>query len=126
MRLIPMLLVYVLVSTPGYSQQQIVTLELRQLVDEALRNNPEIQASLHQADAAHARVGQAGTLDDPELTYMREEMPGFRWNQSEMQKVELMQMIRFPSKLSKQNELAEIRAEHSHHEHYEKVHEVLA
>lgn len=126
MRFIPMLLVCVLVSTPGYSQQQIVTLELRQLVGEALRNNPEIQASLHQADAAHARVGQAGTLDDPALTYMREEMPGFRWNQSEMQRIELMQMIRFPSKLSKQNELAEIQAEHSHHEHYEKVLEVLA
>jgi len=77
-------------------------------------------------DAAHARVGQAGTLDDPELTYMREEMPGFRWNQSEMQKIELMQMFRFPSKLSKETEIAEINAEHSHHAHYEKELEVIA
>ncbi|MBM2842104.1 MAG: Outer rane efflux protein precursor [Bacteroidetes bacterium] len=117
-----------LVVTPliAYGQQQIVTLELRQLVGEALRNNPEIQASLHQADAAHARVGQAGTLDDPELTYMREEMPGFRWNQSEMQRIELMQTFRFPSKLSKETEIAEINAEHSHHNHYEKELEIIA
>ncbi len=105
-------------------QQQ--SLDLHRLIEEALKNNPEIQASLHQVDAAHARVGQAGTLDAPELTYMREEMPGFRWNQSEMQKVELMQMFRFPSKLSKETEIAEINAEHSHHDHYEKELEVIA
>jgi outer membrane protein TolC len=118
-------MLFLLVSGAAYGQQQTITLDLRQLVDEALRNNPEIRAALHQVDAAHAKVGQAGTLDDPELTYMREEMPGFRWNEAGMQKIELMQMIRFPSKSAKQTELAEIQAEHSHHDHYEKDLEII-
>ncbi|MEK6571985.1 MAG: hypothetical protein AABZ61_11480 [Bacteroidota bacterium] len=128
MRFISALLLHVAASVLVYGQQQTVqgTLDLRELVNEVLRNNPEIQASLHQVDAAHARVRQAGALDDPELTYMREEMPGFRWNQADMQKIELMQMFRFPSKLSKQTEIAEINAEHSYHEHMEKANEVLA
>jgi outer membrane protein TolC len=124
MRFISTWLLFLLVSGAVHGQQTI-TLNLRQLVDEALRNNPEIRASLHQADAAHAKVGQAGTLDVPELTYMREEMPGFRWNEASMQKIELMQMFRFPSKLSKEMEIAEINAEHSHHEHYEKELEII-
>jgi len=125
MRFISMWMLFLLVSGAVLGQQQTTTLDLRQLVDETLRSNPEIRASLHQADAAHAKVGQAGTLDDPELTYMREEMPGFRWNEASMQKIELMQMFRFPSKLSKETEIAEINAEHSHHNHYEKELEII-
>lgn len=124
MRLILKVLFLVVTPLLAYGQQQ--TLELRQLVDEALRNNPEIQASLHQVDAAHARIGQAGTLDDPELTYMREEMPGFRFNEAMYSRIELMQTFRFPSKLSKETEIAEINAEHSHHNHYEKELEIIA
>jgi outer membrane protein TolC len=57
---------------------------------------------------------------------MREQMPGFRWNEANMQKIELMQMFRFPSKLSKETEIAEIDAEHSHHEFHEKELEIIA
>lgn len=106
--------------------QQQDTLDLNALVREALMNNPDMQAAEFGRDAAEARVAQAGALDDPELTYMREEMPGFRWNQSQMQKIELMQMFRFPSKLSKETEIAEINAEHAHHEHMEIANEVLS
>ena len=128
MRSISILMLYALVPLFGLGQQQPTgpILLLNDLVAEALRNNPEILASLHQVDAVHAKVGQAGSLDDPELTYMREEMPGFRWNEASMQKIELMQMFRFPSKLSKETEIAEINAEHSHHEHYEKELEIVA
>lgn len=125
MRFISMWMLLLLVSRGAYGQQQTITLDLHQLVDEVLRNNPEIHASLHQVDAVHAKVGQAGALDDPQLTYMREEMPGFRWNEASMQKIELMQMFRFPSKLSKETEIAEISVEHSHHEHYEKELEII-
>lgn len=124
MKFLVVILSFLSLSDSVYGQHQ--TLDLHALIDEALENNPEIRATRHQVDAAHAKVGQAGTLDDPELTYMREEMPGFRWNQSEMQKIELMQMFRFPSKLSKETEIAEINAEHSHHNHHEKELEVIA
>ena len=101
-------------------------MDLRDLVAEALYNNPEINAAIHQMDVTRARVPQAGALDDPELEYMREEMPGFKWPDAMYSRLELTQMFRFPSKLSKQTELAQIEAEHAHHDHLEKMNEVLA
>lgn len=117
-----------LLPVTGAAQQGTsgVALNLDDLVREALRSNPDIQASLHQVEAVHAAVPRAGALEDPELTYMREQMPGFRWDRSEMQRIELMQMIRFPSKSAALTSIAEIQAEHSHHDHYEKELEVIA
>ena len=40
---------------------------LKQIVDEALRSNPEIQAAKKKAEAIGARAKQATYLDDPEL-----------------------------------------------------------
>ena len=99
---------------------------LQDLVDEALKNNPEIKASVRQVDAAQARVGEAGALADPQLTYMREQMPGFRWSEANMQKIELMQMVRFPTKLSTESRIADINVDHSHHELAEKQLDVIA
>ena len=115
-----------IVPLSAFAQGASDTLNLNDLVREALRNNPELKAFEYNRDAMEARVDAAGTLDDPELTYMREEMPGFRWNESMTQKIELMQMIPFPGKLSTKTEIAEIQAEHAHHEHMEKANEVLA
>jgi outer membrane protein TolC len=98
---------------------------LEQLVDEALLRNPEIQAALHQMSVVAERVPQVRGLPDPELTYMREQMPGFHWSEAMMQKLELMQMIRFPSKVAAQTDLAQIQAEHAHHDHLEKINEVI-
>ena len=101
----------------------VVSLEL--LVDEALQRNPEIQAALHQMSVVAERVPQVRGLPDPELTYMRELMPGFNWSEAMMQKIELMQMFRFPSKVAAQTDLAQIQAEHAHHDHLEKINEVI-
>lgn len=101
----------------------VVPLEL--LVDEALQRNPEIQAALHQMSVVAERVPQVRGLPDPELTYMRELMPGFNWSEAMMQKIELMQMFRFPSKVAAQTDLAQIQAEHAHHDHLEKINEVI-
>ncbi len=40
---------------------------LSQIVDEVLRNNPEIHAARSKIDAARARAGHATYLDDPEI-----------------------------------------------------------
>src|SRR5437764_2151 len=88
------------------------TLDLQFLVAEALINNPEIQASSYQMDVMDAKVPQARSLADPELTFMSEEMPGFDYSQAMYHRWELSQMFRFPSKLSTQERLAGIRAEH--------------
>ena len=97
------------------------TLDLQFLVAEAMLNNPEIQAASHQMDVTEAKVPQARALDDPELKYMREE-----WTDGTYSNLELRQMIRFPTKLWTQGKLAEIRAEHAHHDHLEKINEVIA
>jgi len=125
-------LLFFLVSTLSWSQQDSITipesstLDLNTLIAEALINNPEIQAALSQMDVMEAKISQAGALDDPELQFMQEGMPGFRWNEAMFSRVELMQMVRFPTKISTERSLAEIRAEHAHHDHLEKVNGVLS
>ncbi len=102
------------------------TLNLNDLVREALQNNPELKAFEYNRNMMEARVEGTGVLDDPELTYMRDEMPNFRWKDAMYSRIELMQMFPFPGKLSTETEIAEIAAEHAHHEHMEKANEVLA
>ncbi len=129
MKLFPLLALIVIVPGGLFGQQKMPgtpVVDLRQLIDEALQNNPEIHAARRKADAAHAKSAQSGLLDNPELTYMREEMPGFRWSQSEMQKIGFMQTVRFPSKLSSESEIAAFNAEHAHHNSREKELEVIA
>jgi len=103
-----------------------IALDLDMLISEAMDHNQEVQAALHQMRVLDARAVQAGALEDPELNYMREQMPGFRWNEAFMQKIELMQMIPFPSKLSARRTIADYQSEHAHHDHLERVNDVIA
>jgi outer membrane protein TolC len=100
--------------------------ELQFLVLEALSNNPIIAADLSRMDATAARIPQAGALDDPLLTFKWMEFPSTSIGQSRYQNIELMQMVRFPTKLSTQSSIAEIQAEHAHHEHLETVLDVIS
>lgn len=100
--------------------------DLNIMIIEALTNNPEIQAAGYQMDVMAGKAQQAGTLEDPELRYMREEMPDFRWNEAMFSRIELMQMLRFPTKLFAESKIGNIRAEHAHHEHLETINQVLA
>src|SRR5437867_1362937 len=88
------------------------TLDLQFLVAEALITNPEISAAVSQMDVMEARVPQARALDDPELKIMREE-----WTDGTYNNLELMQSVRFPSKLSTQGKLPEIQAQRAHQDH---------
>ncbi len=102
------------------------TLDLQFLVIETLMNNPEIRAALYHMDETDASVPQASSLSDPELKFSQMEIPGFNFSEAMYSRWELSQMIRFPTKLRTQGKIAEIRAEHAHHDHLEKVNEVLA
>ncbi len=84
------------------------SLKLDDALREAIENNPMIRAEVSEVQRSRAQSNRASSLADPELTYMREEMPGFRFNAAMMERVEFMQMIRFPSKLSMQGTLADI------------------
>ncbi len=98
-----------------------VVLDLQFLVAEVLLNNPEIRAALYNMDETDARTSQSVSFDDPELQYKRDAMPDFY-----LDRIEFSQTVRFPSKLLTQNKLAQIRTEHAHHEHLEKINEIIS
>ncbi|MBS4027368.1 MAG: TolC family protein [Ignavibacteriales bacterium] len=102
------------------------TLDLQFLIVEALQNNPEIQSAQLEWDMMKTKIPQAQTLTAPELQYMREEMPGFNIRDAMYSRFELMQMFHYPGKLKTMGELARIESEHAHHDHLEKINEVVA
>ena len=100
-------------------------MNLESVLDEAMMNNPEIRAAASEMQVRDAKISQAGVLPDPELKFMQEAMPGFRWNEAMYSRLMLEQMIPFPSKLGTEREAARIFAEHAHHDHLEKIDAVL-
>ena len=117
-------LLLALTLASGGEAQRKETIEA--LIGEALANNPEIAATLHTMGATQSKIPQASSLDDPELNFKLMEIPGTDFNHAMYANIELMQMIRFPSKLSTQRLIAETQAEHAHHDHMEKVLDVVA
>ncbi|MFN3476035.1 MAG: TolC family protein [Candidatus Methylomirabilales bacterium] len=79
-------------------------LPLQDLIEEAKRANPEIQAARRRVEAAWARVPQARALPDPmvSLGYMNESFTRLTLGSSEMARLDLSfsQEIPFPPKLS--------------------------
>ena len=101
------------------------TTRLWDLVEESLDRNPEIEAARQQMAVMGAKVAQEASLPPPELTFMREGMPSFRYSEAMFSRIEIMQMLQFPTKLSTRREIAEISADHAHHDHMEKEFDVL-
>jgi outer membrane protein TolC len=99
-------LVFQGVSQPS-KDQPAVTLD--QLIGEALERNPELIAAKHQIAVAEGRASQAGVLPPPTLTYMRDQMNNFVWNEAMMDQWELMQMVMFPTKLSAQSAIGRLQ-----------------
>lgn len=124
--------VLLLMCLPALGQEKELTLpeaqsaDLQFLIIEALMNNPEIRAAVHGMTEAESRIPQAGSLDDPVLTFRAMEFPALKFGDARYLNLELMQMVRFPTKLAAQKKIASIQAEHAHHDHLEKILEVLA
>jgi len=95
------------------------------LVLEALRSNPEIEAARDQIDVMEGKSGREGVLPPPELIFMREGMPAFRYRDAMFSRVELMQLIPFPTKLATRRDIASFGVEHAHHDNDEKVLDVV-
>jgi cobalt-zinc-cadmium efflux system outer membrane protein len=101
------------------------TTRLWDLVEESLDRNPEIEAARQQMAVMGAKITQEASLPPPELIFMREGMPSFRYSDAMLSRIEIMQMLQFPAKLATRRELAEINADHAHHDHMEKEFDVL-
>jgi outer membrane protein TolC len=119
-------------SIKGKAQQDSLVipesqeLDLQFLIIEALQNNPEIQSAQLNWDLMKKKIPQANSLDNPELKLMQEEIPGLKFGEAMYSRVELMQMFPFPGKINLQTELTRIASEHGHHDHLEKINEVIS
>ncbi|HEY6951831.1 MAG TPA: TolC family protein [Bacteroidota bacterium] len=113
---------FLLLSATAHSQG---IEKLDSLIDEALANSPEVGAATYKMWAAQEKIPQASALDDPELDLSLMEIPGTNFGQAMYATVGIMQMIRFPSKLSTQHAIAETEAEHAHHDHVETMLDVI-
>jgi cobalt-zinc-cadmium efflux system outer membrane protein len=87
---------------------------LSSLVQEALDNNPGLEAAVQRALSAERVIPQAGSLPDPKITLGLMNLPvnSFAFNQEPMtgKQISIMQMFPFPGKLSLSTEMAEYEA----------------
>jgi outer membrane protein TolC len=91
-------------------------LNVDRLVDEALRNNPEILAARETAQAAREKIPQAYSLDDPMLGVGVTNLPtNFSFKDDEMtqKEVTISQKLPFPGKRGLMREVAEKEADAS-------------
>lgn len=87
---------------------------LEELIQEALENNPRLEAAVQRTLSAERAIPQAGALADPKLTLGLMNLPvnSFAFDQEPMtgKQVALMQMFPFPGKLSLATDMAEFEA----------------
>ena len=94
---------------------QAEDLKLQQLIDEALRNSPELQASRSRTSASEYRIPQAKTLPDPTFSfgYQNEGFKKYTYGQSDDAQwmFSASQTIPFPGKLSLKGDIASRESE---------------
>ena len=99
---------------------------LNSLTDEALKNNPQIQAAKFRYEAAKARIRLLRTLDDPKIEYeynkIIADMVG---NRPPMRVFSVSQGIPFPAKLFLRREAARKEADSYEQEYKETENKVI-
>jgi len=109
-----------LLGTSAFAQE----LKLSDLTEEALKNSPEIQASLSKIEAARYRVSQATSLPDPLFTFGYQNEGFNRYTYGEEQGSQWMfsasQQFLFPGKRALKGEMVQRDAESM-----ESMHELL-
>ena len=104
-----------LLLTTGTYAQQRGPYVIDELVAEALRSNPEIQAAKREREAAEQRIAPAGALDDPMLEAGVISVPidSFRFNREDMtmKMIGLSQRLPYPGKRGLRQDVAARDAE---------------
>lgn len=100
------------------------TLNLNQVIDKALENNPQILSAKKKWEAYKEKIPQAGALPDPTFSLGVINLPvnSFDFRQEPMtgKKFSLMQMIPFPGKLGLKEEMA-VHEYHSVGQNYQEL-----
>jgi len=117
-------------TAPSFAQETVrASMDLKQLMDETLRNNPEIVAARKAWEAAETRIPQATSLDDPEFTYQAWAVPlndpgNFRKANPNM--FGIQQKLPFPGKLRLKGEIASEEAKMAEARYRAKEREIIA
>lgn len=101
-----------LTADPAHSDDSILNLD--KLVQEAVQNNPEIQAARKKWEAIKERIPQAEALEDPMLGFGIINLPthlDFRGEDMTMKEISISQRLPFPGKRDLMREMAEGEAE---------------
>jgi outer membrane protein, heavy metal efflux system len=87
---------------------------LKEWIQEALENNPRLEAAHQRMLSTEKAIPQAGALPDPQLSFGLSNLPvnSFSFNQEPMtgKVIGIMQMFPFPGKLSLSTDIAEYEA----------------
>jgi len=98
-------------SSVAFAQE----LKLNDLIEEALKNNPEIRAAQARGEAAKYKIPQAKSLPDPMIMFGYQNEGWDKYTYGEMQDAQWMfsasQMFPFPGKRSLKEKMAEKDAE---------------
>ncbi len=104
-------LAWMAVAVAQEPQSEEQRLSLHRLVDEALANNPDIQAAQQRFEAASAVIPQVQTLPDPKVNLLYRNVPDREGMYG------LSQEIPFPGKLGLRGEVASKEAERAEQEY---------
>jgi len=98
----------------GAQKRPQASLILSDLIQEALENNPRLEAAGQKILSAERAIPQAGALPDPRITLGLMNLPvnSFAFDQEPMtgKQIAVMQMFPFPGKLSLSTDMAEFEA----------------
>lgn len=109
----------------GEEAQSLLTLS--SLIEEAIRNNPEIRSMRHRWDAAHQEIPQARALEDPQLSITQWEIPSnLNIGDADQTWYGISQSFPFPGKLSLRGQISAKAADAVEQGYLAKVREVVA
>lgn len=106
---------FVACATASGAPEEARNAQLQELLVEAARNNPDIQAARREFEAAQSRVSPAGALDDPMLEAGVVNLPAqslsFRREDMTMKMIGLAQRLPYPGKRALRSDLAQKEAD---------------
>jgi len=118
----------ILIPLSSKAQPEKLLMNLDQLIEEAVQNNPEILAAKKRWEVFKEKVPQAFALEDPMLGFGITNLPtnfSFRKEDMTMKELSISQKIPFPGKRPLMREMAEKEAEAVFNEIQEKVNRII-
>ena len=118
----------ILIPLSSQAQPEKPSLNVDQLVDEAIQNNPEILAARQRWEVFKQKVPQAYALEDPMFSFGVTNLPtnfSFKDEDMTMKEFAISQKFPFPGKRPLMKEMAEKEAEAVSKEIQIKIHQII-